>query len=97
MSQRTNPRAEARNVDFLSRYAHFDMEKVDDHWPWLPETEVHSGDFFGIVRLDGLDPMLGWAMGSTTGHTTTAIWMDGELYVAEVRLLPPRRRTTHAR
>ena len=31
-------------------------------------------DFFGIVRLDGLDPMLAWAMGSTTGHTTVALW-----------------------
>jgi len=27
--------------------------------------------------------MLAWAMGSTTGHTTTALWIDGELFVTE--------------
>jgi hypothetical protein len=27
--------------------------------------------------------MLAWAMGSTTGHTTVALWIDGELYVCE--------------
>jgi hypothetical protein len=44
---------------------------------------VHSGDFLGIIRLDGLDPMLAWAMGSATGHTTTALWIDGELFICE--------------
>jgi hypothetical protein len=24
--------------------------------------------------MDGLDPMLAWTMGSTTGHTTVALW-----------------------
>lgn len=48
-----------------------------------PAEKIHSGDFFGIIRLDGLDPMLAWAMGSTTGHTTVALWIDGELYVCE--------------
>lgn len=44
---------------------------------------MKSGDFLGIMRLDGLDPMLAWAMGSHTGHTTIALWIDGELYVCE--------------
>ena len=26
------------------------------------EHKVHSGDFFGVIRLDGLDPMLAWGM-----------------------------------
>lgn len=38
-----------------------------------PAEMVHSGDFFGVIRLDGLDPMLAWGMGSTTGHTTVAM------------------------
>jgi len=33
--------------------------------------------------LDGLDPMLAWAMGSTTGHTAITLWVNGELYVCE--------------
>lgn len=49
----------------------------------LNEKEVYSGDFLGIIRLDGLDPMLAWAMGSTTGHTTIAMWEDNQLYVME--------------
>jgi hypothetical protein len=35
------------------------------------------------MRLDGLDPMLAWAMGSSTGHVTMAMWIDDELYVCE--------------
>lgn len=50
----------------------------------IPEDTIQSGDFFGVIRLDGLDPMLGWAMGSTTGHTTVAIRDDdGQLYIHE--------------
>merc|ERR1711916_309246 len=34
------------------------------------EQTVHTGDFMGIIRLDGLDPMIAWGMGSNiTGHT----------------------------
>lgn len=76
------PHAAKVNLDFLSKYAKFDMAPLDSPVV-LNESDIHSGDFFGIIRLDGLDPMLGWAMGSTTGHTTTAIWIDDELYVAE--------------
>ena len=45
-----------------------------------------KGDFFGISRLDGLDPMLAWGMGSTTGHTAIAMRFEGDdesLYVCE--------------
>lgn len=49
----------------------------------IDKSQVKSGDFLGVMRLDGLDPMLAWAMGSHTGHTTIALWIDGELYVCE--------------
>jgi len=49
----------------------------------IPESSVQSGDFLGVLRLDGLDPMLAWAMGSHTGHTCICIWIDNQLYVAE--------------
>lgn len=74
--------AASLNMDFMATYPQFPMKKAGPHR--IPdESEVHSGDFFGVVRLDGLDPMLAWAMGSTTGHTTTALWIDSELFVTE--------------
>jgi len=30
-----------------------------------------------------LDPMINWGMGGTTGHTTVALWIEGELNVCE--------------
>lgn len=79
-----DPVSARRNVDFMAKYPQFVMEERDPLSQLPPPAhKVHSGDFFGIIRLDGLDPMLAWAMGSTTGHTTTALWMDGELYITE--------------
>jgi len=83
-TKQVDPLSAARNVDFMAKYPQVVMEKRDplSSLP-PPESMVHSGDFFGIIRLDGLDPMLAWAMGSTTGHTTVAQWIDGELYICE--------------
>jgi len=72
------------NIDFMSKYTHFEIKPVDPASFLIPdESEVKSGDTFYIMRLDGLNPMLGWAMGGTTGHVTSALWIDGELYVVE--------------
>jgi hypothetical protein len=71
------------NVEFLSEYAHKVMEPNPTLTDPPPADQVKSGDFFGVIRLDGLDPMLAWAMGSTTGHTTVAMWIDGDLYICE--------------
>lgn len=49
----------------------------------LPPGYVQSGDFFGVIRLDGLDPMIAWGMGAHTGHTVMALEIDGELYITE--------------
>lgn len=73
-----------KNLDFLRKYANFDMPprngtlNVD-----IPEEIVKDGDFLGLIRLDGLDPTLSWAMGSTTGHTAVALRFDGKLHVVE--------------
>jgi hypothetical protein len=34
---------------------------------------VGSGDMFGVVRLDGLDPLIMWGTGSHLGHTAIAL------------------------
>eukprot|EP00929_Paragymnodinium_shiwhaense_P028623 TRINITY_DN16561_c0_g1_i1.p1 TRINITY_DN16561_c0_g1~~TRINITY_DN16561_c0_g1_i1.p1 ORF type:complete len:691 (-),score=165.32 TRINITY_DN16561_c0_g1_i1:431-2404(-) len=74
----------ARNIDFLTNYRGLDLKPRDDKVDvMLNESEINSGDFLGILRLDGLDPMLAWGMGSRTGHTAVAVWEDKQLYVAE--------------
>ena len=47
-----------------------------------PDT-IQSGDFFGVMRLDGLDPMIMYGTGSRVGHNVMALRFDGELYVVE--------------
>ena len=72
-----------KNLKFLKEYVNITMEERPIEYVELNETDIHSGDFLGIIRLDGLDPMLAWGMGSHTGHTTAALWIDDELYVTE--------------
>lgn len=73
------------NSIFMEEYANVKMTKriSKDVDPATIEPFVQSGDFFGSRRPDGLDPMLGWAMGSSTGHVTLALRMEGQLYVVE--------------
>lgn len=72
------------NRDFLQKYTKFRYDVRDPAQNIVPdESEIHSGDAFYIMRLDGLNSMLAWAMGSTTGHVASAMWMDNQLYVVE--------------
>eukprot|EP01061_Rhynchopus_euleeides_P020964 TRINITY_DN340_c0_g1_i1.p1 TRINITY_DN340_c0_g1~~TRINITY_DN340_c0_g1_i1.p1 ORF type:complete len:659 (+),score=214.45 TRINITY_DN340_c0_g1_i1:77-1978(+) len=79
--------AMARNVKFVAEYTQLKpvMEQRTSRDPLDIDTDlIQTGDFFGIIRLDGLDPMLAWAMGSTTGHTTIAMRdAEGKLHVCE--------------
>ena len=93
LTQGVSTAAALRNIDFLSKYANVQTMAARNLsggvQPFVPESEIHSGDFFGVMRLDGLDPMLAWAMGSTTGHATTALWIGGQLYVCESTVKAP--------
>eukprot|EP01097_Dermamoeba_algensis_P000740 TRINITY_DN1261_c0_g1_i5.p1 TRINITY_DN1261_c0_g1~~TRINITY_DN1261_c0_g1_i5.p1 ORF type:complete len:568 (-),score=130.75 TRINITY_DN1261_c0_g1_i5:76-1779(-) len=71
------------NLRFLESYAGITMESRTITDVPLNESDIHSGDFFGVIRLDGLDPMLAWGMGATLGHTVISLWIDGELYICE--------------
>jgi len=84
LTKGVDPISARNNVQFMNDYPQFHMRRRDANKTSPPAPEdVHSGDFFGVIRLDGLDPMLAWGMGSSTGHTTVALWMDGELYICE--------------
>lgn len=61
------------NLEFLSKYRNLTMAPRNSGVVTLNESQIQDGDFFGVMRLDGLDPMLAWGMGSTTGHTLIAI------------------------
>mmetsp|Transcript_14517 Transcript_14517/g.37014 ORF Transcript_14517/g.37014 Transcript_14517/m.37014 type:complete len:551 (-) Transcript_14517:752-2404(-) len=71
------------NVEFLKDEVNMTMQKRDDVVIELDESEIRSGDFFGIIRLDGLDPLLAFGMGSALGHSVVAMWINGTLYVCE--------------
>ena len=49
----------------------------------VDEDLIQSGDFFVIIRLDGLDPIVMWGTGSYAGHTVMALRFDGDLYIVE--------------
>jgi len=79
-----DPEAAALNVQFLREYAWKNMTLRKTQEVTLDESQIYDGDFFGVIRLDGLDPVLAWAMGSVTGHTTIALRNpQGELQVCE--------------
>jgi hypothetical protein len=71
------------NVQFLRNYANLTLEKRKVEVVTINESQIHSGDFFGITRLDGLDPMIIWGYGGATGHTAVALWFGDELYICE--------------
>ena len=64
------------NREFLSAFVGIEMEPRVEGVPdimYIPEEEIKNGDTFDIMRLDGLDPMIAWAMGAATGHTGRAV------------------------
>eukprot|EP01126_Amoeba_proteus_P047396 TRINITY_DN5401_c0_g1_i18.p1 TRINITY_DN5401_c0_g1~~TRINITY_DN5401_c0_g1_i18.p1 ORF type:complete len:504 (+),score=105.11 TRINITY_DN5401_c0_g1_i18:327-1838(+) len=71
------------NLKFLQDHMGLSMPERKIQRIDLPKSEFRSGDFLGIIRLDGLDPMLAWGMGSHTGHTAILMWVNNELYVCE--------------
>jgi len=73
----------ARNQYFIQQYSGFSLDNRTAGLTNLDPSLIHDGDFFGVLRLDGVDPMLAWAMGSTTGHTTLALHINGSLHVCE--------------
>lgn len=71
------------NRDFLKTLMNLDMPKRQVTDVEVDEDLIQSGDFFGIIRLDGLDPMIAFGMGSSTGHTVVAQRIDGVLHICE--------------
>ena len=74
---------EKANVEFLKWGMNYELvprkvSKID-----FDETQVKSGDFFAVTRLDGTDQIIMFGTGSHSGHSVMAQRFDGELYIIE--------------
>jgi len=49
----------------------------------IDPSTIRSGDFFGLIRLDGTSPIIMYGTGAGITHCTIAVHIDGELYIAE--------------
>jgi len=71
------------NAKFLEDHMGWQIEERSINLVEINESAIQSGAFLAVIRFDGLDPMLAWAMGAHTGHTTITLRVDGQLHVAE--------------
>jgi hypothetical protein len=74
---------ENENVAFLSEVMNYNLIKRPVNKVEIDESQIKSGDFLAIMRLDGLDPIIMYGTGSHAGHSTMALWFDDGLYVIE--------------
>ena len=80
------------NREFLSVIVGIEMNARNDDAPEILEVSaemIRNGDTFNIIRLDGLDLMIAWAMGAAKGHTAIAMWKDEQLHICESNALSP--------
>jgi hypothetical protein len=61
----------------------YTLEKREINDIEYDESNIQSGDFISIMRLDGLDPIIMLGTGSHAGHSVMALRFDGELYFIE--------------
>lgn len=74
---------ENANVDWINHNLHYKFERREIEDNVIDEKYIHSGDFFGAIRLDGLSPMIMYGTGAHLSHCITALWIEGELYMIE--------------
>ena len=65
------------NIRFLKHYVGIDLPKLSQPYTFNPVLQsfdspdkrvIRSGDTFQILRLDGIDPIITWGMGSVNGN-----------------------------
>jgi len=74
---------EQANLDFIYETMGLTIETRPTYQVDVPADYIQSGDFFLILRLDGLDPMIMVGTGSRGAHCVQALRFDGELYIVE--------------
>lgn len=78
------------NLRWLKDQANITFSPRDPTPVFVPASEIKSGAFLGIIRFDGLDPMISFGTGSRLGHTAITLRFyngsddkEGTLYVCE--------------
>jgi len=74
---------EDANIEFMKWALNIDYEVRETQKVEINFDEVQSGDYFAVMRLDGLDPMIMYGTGSRSGHSVVALRFDGEPYIVE--------------
>lgn len=74
---------EKANKEFMKWAVNYDLVERPTRKVKIDESQIKSGDYFAVMRLDGLDPMIMYGTGSHSGHTVMAMRFDGELYIVE--------------
>jgi len=74
---------EKANVEFMKWAVNYDLVERETQKVEIDESLVMSGDYFAVMRLDGLDQIIMYGTGSHSGHSVVALRMDGELYITE--------------
>lgn len=75
------------NREFMKLGIDYDYKDRNGKKNITPREQVQSGDYFAVLRLDGLDQIIGYGTGSMSGHSVEAVWdhRDGksDLYICE--------------
>lgn len=79
---------ELANKEFMKWSMNWDLKERTVQKVEIDESQIQSGDYLPVMRLDGLDPMIMYGTGSHSGHTVMAMRFDGELYIVESQDAP---------
>ena len=74
---------EKANKEFMKWGLGWELEERPTRKVHIDESLVQSGDYFAVLRLDGLDPMIMYGTGSHSGHSVMAMRFDDGLYIVE--------------
>ena len=76
---------EKANIKFLHDAMGLVIEERETYEVHVSPDLISSGDYFLIMRLDGLDPLIMYGTGSHGAHCVMALRFDGdpELYIVE--------------
>ena len=77
------PYMEKANLDFLREAMGIEYEERQIKNVDIDPDTVKSGDFLGIMRLDGAGSLIMYGTGSRVGHNVMALRFDGVLYIVE--------------
>lgn len=72
------------NIDFIHKFTGYEWKLRQNPKKVIVDRQhVKSGDFIAITRFDGIDNIIHMGSGSRVGHSTMALWHEGELWVVE--------------